>query len=366
MAKKRLGSAGIVACILIGLGVFLVVVAIMLPTYTKSKALKTPLDLHVETVATGKGAVLDASSLVAGAPEVAHDVPLKAVRNVTVQDPSNADIITVQAGQRLLRTDKPAPKSDAPTARDPRLINATVDKVTLDRVTSMPINNPESPNGVWTDAGGQMDPVPREGLQYKFPFDVEKKSYPYFDLTSRTTHPIDFAGEEEIDGMTVYHFTQDIAPVDLSKTVGGTSDKLTIPAEALGVTGEGDVEVHRFYTNQRDLWVDPVTGVIVKGREVINQYFARSADDDARITALSISPETGLTFDQNTIDYQLQQARDGQDKIELVTFTIPLIAGIVGALVLLAGLILGFLKTGRSGRRDDDRHEPPTEQIPTY
>lgn len=377
MAKKRLGTAGIVACILIGLGVFLVVAAIMLPTYTKSKAMKTPLDLHVETVATGKGAVLDAASLTEGAPKVAHDVPLKAVRNVTVQDPSDEDVITVQAGQRLLRMDKPAPKSEAPTAKDPRLVNATVDKVTLDRITSLPVNDPDSPNGVWTDAGGQMQEVPREGLQYKFPFEVDKTSYPYFDLTSRTTNPIDFAGEEEIGGMEVYHFTQKVGPVDLAQTVGGTTDKLTIPAKALGVTGDEDVTVHRFYTNERDLWVDPVTGVIVKGREQINQYFARGADDPERITALSVSPETGLTFDEDTVDYQLKQAQDGQDQIRLVTFIIPLIAGIVGALALLAGLILGFLKIGRRG----DRHEEvrndggwddggwddqPTEQFPTY
>ncbi len=366
MAKKRLGAAGIVACILIGLGVFLVVVAIMLPTYTKGKAMKTPLDLHVETVATGKGSVLDAASLVAGTPQVAHDVDLEFIRNVTVQDPSNADVITVQAGQRLLRLDKPAPKGDAPAAKDPRLVNALVDKVTLDRITSMPVNDPDSPDGVWTDAGAQMEAVPRDGLQYKFPFNVERKSYPYFDLTSRTTNPIDFVGEEKIQGLTVYHFSQKIAPVDLSKTVGGTTDSLTIPAKALGVTGDGDIQVHRFYTNQRDLWVDPVTGVIVNGREEINQYFAQNADDDARITALSISPQTGLAFNQDTIDYQLGQARDGQDKIDLFTFTIPLIAGIVGALALIAGLVLGFFKAGRGRREVGGQHEPPTEQIPTY
>src|SRR5699024_2489544 len=128
-----------------------------------------------------------------------------------------------------------------------------------------------------------------------------------------------------------------------------------------------DVTVHRFYTNERDLWVDPVTGVIVKGREQINQYFARNADDPERITALSISPETGLTFDQDTVDYQLKQARDGQDQIRLVTFTVPLIAGIVGALALLGGLVLGFLKVGRRDDRiDGGWDDQPTEQFPTY
>src|SRR5699024_1281697 len=359
MAKRRLDKATILACILVGLGVFLVVAAIMLPTYTKSKALKTPLDLHVETTATGQASILDAQSLQAGHPEVAHGVDIKSVRNVTVQDPSNEDVITVQAGTRLLRLDKPAPDSDEPTAQDKRLVNATLDKVTLDRKSSKPINDPDHPNGVWTDAGGQMVPVPREGLQYKFPFDAQKKTYPYFDLTSRTTNPIDFVGESEIDGMTVYHYSQTLDPIDLSKTVGGSADSLTVPASALGLTGaqaaqitgdeqgsdqpgsgqegsgqegdqqggegndggegdddsdeqgsdeaEAEIGVHRYYTNTRDLWVDPVTGVIVKGREQINQYFAPTADSDARITALAVSPETGLTFTDDTIEYQVDQ-----------------------------------------------------------
>lgn len=398
MAKRRLDKATILACILVGLGVFLVVAAIMLPTYTKSKALKTPLDLHVETTAAGKASILDAQSLQAGHPDVAHDVNIESVRNVTVQDPSNEDIITIQAGNRLLRTDKKAPEGDEPTASDPRLINATVDKVTLDRKTSEPINDPDHPNGVWTDAGGQMQPVPRKGLQYKFPFDAQKKSYPYFDLTSRTTHPIDFVGDGEIDGMTVYHYSQTLDPIDLSQTVGGQQDSLTIPASALGLTGaqvaqitggqegdeqgsdqegdeqgsdeqqgdeqgsdagEAEVDVHRFYTNERDLWVDPVTGVIVKGREQINQYFAPGADSDARITALAVSPKTGLTFDDDTIQYQIDQARDGQDEIRLVTFILPLAAGIVGAALLLAGLILGFMRAGKNGGKNRD--EPSTE-----
>lgn len=354
MAKKRLGARGIAACILIGLGVFLVVAAIMLPTYTKSKAMKTPLDLHVETVAKGKASVLDAASLTKGAPKVDHSVDIEALRNVTVQDPSNGDVITVQAGQRLLRMDKPEPKSEAPSAKDPRLINATVDKVTLDRVSSEPVNNEDSPNGVWTNAGGQMQEVPREGLQYKFPFNVDKSSYPYFDLTSRTTNPIDFAGEESIDGLEVYHFTQEISPVDLAKSVGGPTDSLTVPPSALGLPGDEDVRVDRFYTNQRDLWVDPVTGVIVKGKEVINQYFAEQADSEARVTALSVSPETGLTFDQDTIDYQVKQARDGQDKITLLTTIIPIVAGIIGALMIIGGVLLGFTGIGRKKRDEYD------------
>ena len=63
---ERSGPSRILALVLIGLGAFLVVAAILIPTYTISALEKTPLDLEVTTVSTGEGSVLDATSLAAG------------------------------------------------------------------------------------------------------------------------------------------------------------------------------------------------------------------------------------------------------------------------------------------------------------
>lgn len=367
MAQGKSGAGKIAGAILIGLGMFLLVVAIMLPTYTKDKAMKTPLDLEVTTVAVGKGSILDAASLLAGTPKVDTNVSLEAVRHVVTTEPSDKDIISLQAGQRLMRLDKPEPAAGAAT--DPRLINGSVDRVTLDRVSSEPVADHPGSLATEPDMTGKgntdFQPLPRTGLQYKFPFNTEKRTYDYFDLTGRTTVPIDFVEETEIDGLKVYHFSQKVGPIDLSVAAPSAGNKLTVPASALGIVpaapapaapAEGaapaaepaapKVEVRRFYTNTRDLYVHPLTGVIVKGSEVINQYFAATADSPERIIALSVSPETGLGFDQETIDYQVKQAVDGTNKIDLLTKTIPLIGGIVGILMILGGLFLG-LRAGR-------------------
>lgn len=105
---ERSGPSRILALFLIGLGAFLVVAAILIPTYTVSALEKTPLDLEVTTVSTGTGSVLDARSLAAGRAVVDQNVPLTSQRFVTVEDPSDADIMTLQAGQTLRRTDKQA------------------------------------------------------------------------------------------------------------------------------------------------------------------------------------------------------------------------------------------------------------------
>ncbi|MFC4604128.1 DUF3068 domain-containing protein [Rhodococcus kronopolitis] len=324
---ERSGPSRTLACILVGLGAFLLAAALLIPTYTVDKLKKTPLDLEVTTIATGNGDVLDAKALAAGKAVVDTNVPLVAQRYVTVVDPSNADDITVQAGQTVRRTDKKG---------DTGLLTASVDTVTLDRVSSMPVadgtstiqTEPDKPAKVVKD---------RDGLQYKFPFDAEQKAYPYFDLNSRETQDVNFVEETEINGMKVYHYNQKVAPVDLSTVVASPTNKLSLPAATWGVEGgDAPVTMSRWYANERDLWVDPVTGVIVKGQEKLYQYYAREADKP-EVTVLKAT----LPFDEDTIAYQVGQAKDGADKLSLFGRTVPIAAGILGLISLIGGIYLG-------------------------
>lgn len=344
----RSGPSRTLACILVGLGAFLLAAALLIPTYTVGKLKKTPLDLEVTTIAEGTGDVLDAKSLAAGKAVVDTDVPLVAQRYVTVVDPSDADRITVQAGQTLRRTDKQG---------DTGLLTAVVDRVTLDRVTSMPIQDPIGT--IQTDANKPAEEVEHTGLQYKWPFDAEQRSYPYFDLNSRSTQDIDFVEETEVNGMKVYHYSQKVGPVDLSKVVAAPTNKLSMPASTWGVEGgDAPVTMTRWYENERDVWVDPITGVVVKGQEQLHQYYARTADKP-EVTVLDVT----LPFNEDTIEYQLQQAKDGQDKLALFGRTVPLVAGILGVIALIGGVVLG-IRGGRGGARPAVTGDTPVTPEP--
>ncbi|MDI9918806.1 DUF3068 domain-containing protein [Rhodococcus sp. IEGM 1379] len=330
---ERSGPSRILPCILVGLGAFLLAIAVLIPTYMVGKLEKTPLDLEVTTIATGNGSVLNSAALLAGKAQVDKNVPIVAQRYVTTQDPSNADDITVQAGQTVIRTDKQG---------DSGLLTASVDTVTLDRVSSMPTNDPAGT--IQTDPGQPAQELSRDGLQYKFPFNTEKKTYPYFDLNARATQDIDFVEETEINGMKVYHFTQTVEPVDLSKVVNSPTNKLTLPADTWGVPGgETPITMTRWYTNVRDLWVEPKTGVIVKGQEQLHQYYGRNKNS-VDVDVLNVT----LPFDEATIEYQIGQAKDGMDLLNLVGRTVPIIAGILGAIALIAGIFLG-VRGGKGG-----------------
>jgi hypothetical protein len=344
---ERSGPSRILALALVGLGAFLLVAAILIPTYTVSRLEKTPLDLEVTTVSTGSGSVLDAASLAAGRAVVNENVRLVSQRFVTVEEPSNADDMTLQAGQTLRRADKQG---------DTGLLTASVDRVTIDRVSAMPVEDPIGTIQVQGDKPAEN--VAHTGLQYKFPFNAEQKAYPFFDINARASKDIDFVEETEINGTPVYKYEQTVGPVDLSGVVNTPSNKVTLPAATWGVEGgETPVTMTRWYENTRSVWVEPETGVIVKGEEQIHQYYSRTAGE-AEVDVLNAP----IAFDENTIEYQIQQAKDGQDKLAMFGRTIPIIIGILGVIALIAGVLLG-IRGGTGGNAQPARTAPrrPTD-----
>ncbi|MFI9200902.1 DUF3068 domain-containing protein [Streptomyces sp. NPDC053048] len=111
-------------------------------------------------------------------------------------------------------------------------------------------------------AGEHVDgtPVRRDGIEYKWPFLVEKRDYRYFDMTTRTSAPIHYKGTRTFHGLGVYYFEQ---------TIPWT--KVPLPRQLpLGITPDTvrQLGLERWYTTRRMFWVDPVTGAPVNGEEI--------------------------------------------------------------------------------------------------
>ncbi|WP_063060037.1 DUF3068 domain-containing protein [Nocardia sienata] len=339
------GTRRTVACVLVGLGALLIVAALMIPTYTVSKMAKTPLDLEITTVAVNQkdqeSLVLDSSSLTAEgrSAEVNKDVPLVSQRFLTVEDPSNADEMTIQAGNTLRRIDK---------SGDTGVLTAYVDRVTIDRKTGEPVaTDPNGSIAITTNSKGESiaDPVQHTGLQYRFPIGTEQKTYPYFDVLARTTTDMEFQEETEINGTKVYHFRQQVPVTRLADVSKAPTNKLELPAAKWGVEGgEEPVTMYRFYSNTRDVWVEPETGTIVKGGEQLNIFYSRTADK-VEVPAL----KANMVFDTDTVESQLAVAKDNIDKLSLFGRVLPIVFGVLGVLALIAGLVLG-LTGGRGGQ----------------
>jgi hypothetical protein len=281
--------------VLAGLGGFLVMLALLAKFYAPGQLMKTPIDVDSVTNASGQAAV--------GAD------PAEAVKGtqITRADSSKStdDVVVFVSSSCLVydRDDVPACVSaDDP---DERLITADVDNFATDRVTAMAVNDPEYLPPEATE---------HEGLINKWPFDVEKKTYPYWDETAGQVIDAEYSGTEEIDGVETYKFTAVItdAPIEVTEGVQGT------------------------YSNDKEIWVEPVTGSIVN--QVYHQE--RVTEDGDNFITLD------LAFTDEEVQDSIDDAKASRDSLNLIRNTVPLIGFIVGIPVLLIGLFL----SARGGR----------------
>lgn len=330
---------------LIGTGSFFLAASATMAFYMAPELVKTPLDVDSSTVATGVATLLDTEALVGGVLKVDHDVPIRVLQKVTVEEPSDSDKITMQSAVLLQRDDKAGPQAT---------VNATVDRFTADRRTAIPFDDPVGSIQKYTDQ--PADEVSHDGLSLKFPFDVEPQAYPYFDTTARRSQAIQFAGEATFHDLDVYRFTQDIAPLD-------TGGKLSLPASYWGIDGTEEILMHRFYTARRELLVEPRTGAVVFGKQYVKQYYGRTADDPAAVTIVEMSPQ----LDTATVNDQVQRAVDSKRLIDLVEVYAPAALGITGLAALALGIGVARARRHRAdvltvGMKDRDLETDHTSQ----
>ncbi|OBJ08745.1 hypothetical protein A5623_03350, partial [Mycobacterium colombiense] len=274
------------ACGIIGLGAALLIAALLLTTYTTSRITKVPLDIDATLISDGTGTTLDSASLSTDHVVVNQNVPLVSQQQISVESPANADVVTLQVGSSLRRTDK---------QKDSGLLLAIVDTVTLNRKTALAVSDDthaggsvQKPRAVNDENPPTAMPLRHDGLSYRFPFHTEKKTYPYFDPIAQKAFDVNYDTQEDVNGLTTYKFTQNVgfnadgklvAPVAYQSLLAGNEDaKQTTSASMWGIQG-GDpneqITMTRYYAAQRTFWVDPVSGTIVKQTEHANHYFAR-------------------------------------------------------------------------------------------
>ena len=68
----------------------------------------------------------------------------------------------------------------------------------------------QKPRAIEDDKPPTNIALPHDGLSYRFPFDTEKKTYPYFDPIAQKAFDANYDGEEDVNGLTTYKFTQNV------------------------------------------------------------------------------------------------------------------------------------------------------------
>lgn len=379
----------IAACGILGLGAALLIAALLLSTYTAGKIERIPLTIDASLVSDGTGTALDPASLLGERFVVDRDVPVVSQQQVSVESPSNADVVTLQVGTTVRRADK---------QQDNGLLLAMVDTVTLNRDTAMAVSDDTHPGGSIQKPRTIEDTkpptnvaLPHDGLSYRFPFNTEKKTYPYFDPIAQRAFDANYEGEEDVNGLTTYRFTQNVGydadgnlvePLRYASLYDNDEDgEVTARAELWGLEGDPEepITMVRYYAAQRTFWVDPVSGTIVKAEEHANHYYSR---DELR-PEVTFADFT-VTSTEETVESQVAAARDERDRIGLWSRVLPITFTAAGLIALVGGALLGSFSlraeaalldsgdaadggffSGLGGRRAEDTGPMPAAEAET-
>ncbi len=344
--------------ILLGAGVFAIAVAVILPTYVYSSLAKVPLDQNSTTVLEGSAAkALVVSDRGAGpVAEIRENVNLTATAKVqpnfaraemkegsdvavwllATEVTDNADDAIVTASKRQVCFDRrtaegyvPRPGTIEPKCQPSSSFTTKID-------TKPPANPGDLPREVVTETG-------QPGLNFKFPFGVEKKDYDVYNDSVKKAGTAKYSGTEKLDDVEVYKFVEQIPDTQISRQ--------TVPGTLVG-TDQPSVEAGRFYQATITTWAEPVTGVIVKQQQQQHQELRV----DGGVSGTVVFDGT-LTYNQATVDRNIAQVQANRGKLSFIATTGPIVFGVTGGLMLVAGAFL-LLRRSRTDDRPVARHTP--------
>jgi hypothetical protein len=329
--------------LLVTLGAFAITLGLLMPTVVFDRLAVAPLDPDSETVAQGTNmTVFYPGALATGGNPIRTDATVTARR--IVSGSFDAPEVELNGDVALWRVGL--------VVEDERgtLINAVEQWVCVDRRTAE--GQPDCEKQKIDDGTTESTDVDQSGLQYKFPFGTERKSYDFFDVTLRKALPIAYDGEESVNGLATYRFVQRIDAVKLeSREVPGT----------LFGGAAGNITVDRMYQNVRRVWVEPRTGQIVKGEEQQKQFLRGPNNQEFVVLGGT------LAWTPQTVQRQVDDAREAADQLVLLTRTGPIVLWTVGGLMVIGGLLLLLMRPGAPTSRHRGRRtsSPEPEPVPT-
>jgi hypothetical protein len=288
----------------IGLGTALLVLAPMLKFYAVPKLSVAPLDLKPSDTSNSSGTVGVVADLATGTEK--QNVDLVAVRR-TAADVSASQ----QAGGNTGVYDSLQVVSLASDSSGKPYLPASTERYSFDRTTSVMLATAgANVDGVEiTEAMIGTDTI----MPLKMPFGTEKKTYKVFDSSLMKGVDTTFAGEEQVQGLSTYKFTS------------------SVPATKTG--NQGDAEV--WYQDEQTIWVEPVTGQVVNGTNTQKTWLKNADGTDGLVII-----DGTLGFTEQEVTDSVDQAKTNSSKLNLVSNVIPVVSLILGAVLLLVGILL--------------------------
>lgn len=313
----------IIGISLAGLGAFLIVAALLLVGYVSGHVVKYPLNEYLKTQLRGTGVSYFSAPL--------------------AREVSGATMLTTST----VKGDAAAGNSSTAVWNGFNYLYDTTNKVPFEYTTrrfAFDRRTAELVNCCGSNVNGNSS-IRQSGLVgFLWPFGTQQQTYQVFDPVLNKPRPARFAGTSTIDGISVNRYVEQVPP-----TRAGSQ---TLPASLVGMKGTGMVTLPEFYTGTNTFWVDPKTGAQLN----TTQMQTITLQDSTGAQRLVLLDGT-LKFTPQSIQTVVNIDNSARTKIQLLEVILPLLAGVLGLIALVTGIVLVL-------RGRDDQAQDSGETVP--
>ncbi|MFE3030665.1 DUF3068 domain-containing protein [Streptomyces canus] len=303
-------TASPISLILLGLGTFLLVLAPLLAWYVTPRAALNPINIDQTAVYRGTGSVFDTEQV-----KTVPDQRITVTQRVRgdVEDSERSGRAAVWDVTTTVDTDKSLPAADPHDA-----LEFIPHRWVMDRKTTKPVH-----------CCGEKPYI--EGEAYlKFPFDVQRRSYQWWDNSLGSTVTLRYQGTKKVQGYTGYRFTGTVAPAKVGTRL--------VPGTIVDEPGRPQVLAEEWYSNHGiELVVDQRTGRVVYA-QVGPRRTLRAPG--AKKDAVVLLDSEKIAFTTATQKDAVRLAKRDSGQLRAVGETLPIGAAVAGFVLAAVGGVL--------------------------
>jgi DUF3068 family protein len=285
-----------IGLVLAGLGAFLIVLAVVLPTWIVAQVVKFPLNEY-------QSATLAAS-----------DASYFSAKSLTEKTGVNLQATYTIKGDGKAGTSSTAVWDEYSYVYDKTnhyAVQQMARRFAFDRKTG------QLTMCCGANVNGDSSVQQRGLVGYVFPFGTKKQTYQVFDTTLNKPVPFTYKGTATVGGIKTYKFVEDVPPTKIGFS-------------PLSSTQPEYYQIHLTY------WVDPVTGALLNVNED-QKIFLQDPATGAQTTVLFGGD---LQATPASVKQIVKLDSDGRNKLSLLGTILPIVLGILGAAALIAGIVL--------------------------
>lgn len=311
--------------ILVVLGVLCLVAAPLLHWFVLPRLERTPAAVDTTNVTTATGQYFDGTTLKG---PVQFTITTRLTGDTEAGAAQGADVWNLST-----QVDTP----ETLQLHDPhRSLQWITERVVFDPHTNAPVH-----------CCGET-PVHEGDAFLKFPFNVEKRTYQYWNPFVHKAFPVDYTGDVVLEGHTFYRFDGKIPP-----TVTGGLD---LPAAMLGQPNQpGTVHLDNVYRDDGiEVLVDPLSGSPVSSvQHTVSTLRLPGSDKDLMtVSSFTVAPSA------DAVHTSVQQAISGDRALTAIGTTGPIGLGVLGVILIVLGIVLR-VRAGRGTERHEELEPDP-------